>query len=118
MGLSGLHGAAFPLPSIVGVMTRDIDSSTRVYSDPLPAPCPRLQIDTKLEDSREDDKPNKRWRSEAAPAREGRPRSSGSFLSPTRYDSPVSNVCDGWCEPDPFARRTAVSVLLFFISCV
>lgn len=116
MGLSGLHGAAYPLPSIVDVMTRNIDSNTRVYTDPLPAPCPRLRIDTKLEESTEDRQTDKRCRSmgsEACPAREGRPRSSGSFVSPTRFESPVSNVCDGWCRYNPFARRSAVSVLAF-----
>ena len=45
MGLSGLQGAAFPLPSIVGVMARGTDSNTRLYSDPLPSPCPQLHID-------------------------------------------------------------------------
>ncbi|KAN0136670.1 Caspase domain containing protein [Lactarius tabidus] len=113
MGLSGLQGAAFPLPSIVSVMARGNDSNTRLYSDPLPAPCPRLRIDTKLGESTEDEQPNKRWKSmgsEACPARKGRPRSIGSILPLMRVESPVSNVCDGWCGHNPFAHRTALSL--------
>jgi hypothetical protein len=118
MGLSGLQGAAFPLPSIVSVMARGNDSNTRLYSDPLPAPCPRLRIDTKLGESTEDEQPNKRWKSmgsEACPARKGRPRSIGSILPLMRVESPVSNVCDGWCGHNPFAHRTAVGLLYFFM---
>ena len=114
MGLSGLRGAALSLPSIVGVMARGINSNNRVHTDPLPSPsCPRLRINTKLEERTKDGQSNKRGKSEAHPAREGRLRNSASFLSPTRFESPVSNVCDGWCEYNVLAHRTAVRVLAF-----
>ena len=97
-------------------MARGIDSNNRVRNDPLPSPCPQLRINTKLEEGTEDRQTNKRrmsMGSEAYPAHEG-PRSSGAFLSPTRYvESPVSYVCDGWCGYNVLAHRTVVSVLAF-----
>ena len=117
-----LQGPAYPVPLIASVI-----SST-----------------TQVGESAGDWQPNRHWRSmgdsKAHPAREGRlqrryaialspfptpiPRwkslgDSGGYradiLSPTRYDSPVSNVrCDGWCKHDIFARRVAVSVALIF----
>ena len=115
MGHSGLRGAALSLPSIVGVMARGINNNNRVHTDPLPSPYPRLRINTKLEERTKDGQSNKRGKSEAYPARDGRSRSSASILSPTltRYESPVSNVCDGWCGYNVLAHRTAVSVVAF-----
>ncbi|KAI9511062.1 caspase domain-containing protein [Russula earlei] len=38
-------------------------------------------------------------------------RGCAPFLSPTRYDSPVSNMrCDGWCAYEDFSHPTAVSL--------
>jgi len=103
MGLSGLQGSAYPLPSIAGVIAYT-DSNNRSPTDPLPSPCPRLKINTQVREST--DQSNRRWRSVG---------DSGAYradvLSPTRYDSPVSNIkCDGWCKRDIFARRVALSL--------
>ncbi|KAI9440267.1 caspase domain-containing protein [Lactarius psammicola] len=115
MGHSGLRGSGPPLPSIAGVMARDINN-IRLQTDPLPSSCTGLRIDTQVGGSTDEGQPNRRWmstgESEVYPAREGRRlRSCATLLSPTRYESPVSNVkCDGWCDYDPFARRTVLSL--------
>ncbi|KAN0136668.1 Caspase domain containing protein [Lactarius tabidus] len=106
MGLSDLRGTTDPFPSISGVIARD---NAPFLADPWP-PHPRLLTTTKSEESTEDGQPNRGMGSEAGPTRKCRPRSNGSFLSPTRHESPVSNVCDGWCRYNSFTRRTALSL--------
>ncbi|KAH8994283.1 caspase domain-containing protein [Lactarius akahatsu] len=114
MGPSALHDPAFQIPSIVGVMARNIDNNIRLYTDPLPSPCAQLRIDTQVGGSA--DEANRRWMSmgdsEGYPPREGRRlRSCVPLVSPTRYESPVSIVkCDGWCHYDPFVRKTVLSL--------
>ncbi|KAH9005354.1 caspase domain-containing protein [Lactarius deliciosus] len=95
IGPSALHNPAFQIPSIVGVMARNIDNNIRLYTDPLPSPCAQLRIDTQVGGSA--DETNRRWMSmgdpEGYPPREGRRlRSGASLVSPTRYESPVSIV--------------------------
>jgi len=112
IGLSG-SGTATPLPSLDGAILRN---TNRLYTGGLPSPYPRLRIDTQVGGNTGDWRPNRRWwsmgDSEAHPAREGRLQQRyADVLSPTRYDSPVSNVrCDGWCKYDIFARRVALSL--------
>ena len=87
MGPSDLRQAGHPLPSTAGTMARS------TVNNPLPSSYPELRIDTQV-------------------GEDGCPTSNANILSPTRYDSPVSNIkCDGWCEYDPFERRIAVSFL-------
>ncbi|KAH9059168.1 caspase domain-containing protein [Lactarius vividus] len=113
IGHSGLHGSALQLPSIIGVMARNIDNN-RLHTDPLPSPSARLRIDTQVGGST--DEANRRRMSmgdsEEYPPREGRrPRSRAALVSPTRYDSPVSFVkCDGWCNYDPSVYKTVLSL--------
>lgn len=113
IGSSGPRGSAYPLPSIVGLMTGKVDSNVRFLTDPLPS---RLRIDTQVGGSANEGQPNRRCKSmgdsETYPVREGRrPRSCAPFLSPTRYASPVSNVkCDGWCRDNPFACAVVLSL--------
>jgi hypothetical protein len=110
MGLSGLQGPAYPLPPIA-VVIAPTDSNNRSPTEPLPSPSPRLKIDTQVGESADKGQLNRRTKS-LDDSGEYRP----DVLSPTRYDSPVSNVrCDGWCKHDIFARRVAVSVALSFV---
>jgi hypothetical protein len=82
MGLSGLRGSIYS--SIAGVIARTTDDNTQSMGD-----------------------------SEAYPAREGRrPQRRTTFMSPTRYDSPVSDVeCNGWCGYDHISGPIVVSIL-------
>ena len=93
-------------------------ANVQLLADPLLPTYPGLRINTKLERT-EDGQPNRRRSLRSI--RSGAlvvPRCSGSFLSPTRYESPVLNACDGRCGYDPFACRTVVSVLSFSYYCV
>ena len=92
IGPSALPGGAPSLSLIVGVMDQGIDSDGRVHTDPLPSPlCPRLRINTKLEERTKDGQPN----------------------TLRRFESEPSILCDGWCSYNVFAHRTAVSVHSF-----
>ena len=96
MGPSDLCQTDHPLPSTAGTMARSTVNDIQFHTDTLPSSYPELRIDTQA-------------------GEDGRPKSNANILSPTQYDSPVSNVkCDGWCEYDPFERRIAVSFLYHF----
>ena len=96
MGPSDLRQTDHPLPSTAGTMARSTVNDIQFHTDTLPSSYPELRIDTQV-------------------GEDGCPKSNANILSPTQYDSPVSNVkCDGWCEYDLFERRIAVSFLYHF----
>ncbi|KAH9005351.1 hypothetical protein EDB83DRAFT_754341 [Lactarius deliciosus] len=84
------YDPAFQTPSIAGVMAQNIDNNIRLYTDPLPSPCARLRIDTQVGGST--DEANRRW------------------MSIVGLEGYTFVTCDGWCDYDPFVRKTVLSL--------